>query len=152
MRARSLEQLKADGLLERRDVAVDRVRRWSERAHRDLRLARDVLAKEDAERAATVAYEAGFRACAGILGLSGYRLRSQPGHHRAALEGATHFLPLDVVPSLDQLDNARRFRNASLYEEAAPMGEADLNELLSETERLLSALDARLSELTTTAE
>lgn len=144
MRARTLEQLEAEGLLERRAVDMHLIRRWSERAQRDLRLARDVLADQDPERAATVAYEAGFRACAGILALAGYRIRSQPGHHRAALEGTTHLVPADEMAALDRLDDARRFRNASLYEDPAPMAEDDLGELIVEIERLLKTLGSRL--------
>lgn len=144
MRARTLDQLEAEGLLERRDPDVERIRRWADRARRDLALSRDTLAKLDPERAATVAYEAGFRACAGILGLAGYRIRSQPGHHRAALEAASHLVPPDRIASLDQLDDARRFRNASLYDEPAPMGDADLGELLEEVEQIIATLEAKL--------
>lgn len=46
--------------------------------------------------------------------------------------------------SLDQLDDARRFRNASLYEEPAPIGEEDLGELFGEVERILGVLEAKL--------
>lgn len=144
MRARSLDQLIAAGLLEQRDVGRDRIQRWSQRARRDLKLARDVLARMDPERAATVAYDAGFKACAGILGLAGYRIRSQPGHHRGAIEGAAALLPSDAIDALDHLDDARRYRNASLYEDAAPMGESDLNELFTQTDRVIAALEAKL--------
>lgn len=144
MRARSLDRLEAEGLLERRKVEADRVRRWAERARRDLKLSHDVLAKVDPERAMTVAYEAGFHACAGLLGLAGYRIRSQPGHHRAAIEGASHLLPEGDIPALDLLDDARRFRNASLYDEPEPMGDEDLAELLTEVDRIVSALEAKV--------
>lgn len=144
MRARSFDQLEAEGLLERREVDTDRVRRWVQRARRDLKVSREVLATVDPERAMTVAYEAGFHACAGFLGLAGYRVRSQPGHHRAAIEGASHLLPEGDVPALDVLDDARRFRNASLYDEPGPLGDDDLAELTTEVERIVSALEARL--------
>lgn len=144
MRARSLEQLESEGLLERREPDRERLRRWAERARRDLTLSRDTLAKLDPERAMTVAYEAGFRACSGLLALAGYRLKSQPGHHRAALEGASHLVPAERVASLDVLDAARRSRNASLYDEPAPMAANDLDELQREAEAIVATFDSRL--------
>lgn len=146
MRARSLEQLDSEGLLERREADRERLGRWAERARRDLALSRDTLANLDPERAMTVAYEAGFRACAGLLGLAGYRLKSQPGHHRAALEGASHVIPSERVASLEVLDGARRFRNASLYEEAAPIAASDLDELHREVEALIVMFETKLAE------
>ncbi len=66
--------------------------RWLARSRKDLDLAGNLLADVDRDRAMAVAYEAGYRACAGILDLAGYRVTSQPGHHRAAIDGATLIL------------------------------------------------------------
>ncbi len=88
MRFRTLEELVALGLLESKPADPGRVGRWLERSRTDHALAADVLARLDRDRAMAVAYEAGYRACAGLLMLAGYRVTSQPSHHRAAIEGA----------------------------------------------------------------
>ncbi|MES2208610.1 MAG: hypothetical protein V4515_00245 [Chloroflexota bacterium] len=66
----------------------------------------DVLARLDRDRAMAVAYEAGYRACAGLLVLAGYRVTSQPGHHRAAIEGAGALLGPSARPLFRRLDAA----------------------------------------------
>lgn len=111
----------------------------------DLALASDVLARLDRDRAMAVAYEAGYRACAGLLDLSGYRVTSQPGHHRAAIEGAGAVLDASVRPLLRRLDAARRFRNETLYGDTPPAPEGELRQLLSDVDDLLERLSVVLS-------
>ena len=114
MRFRALEDLRAVGLLERKPPDPGRVARWLERSRADQALAAEVLAPVHRERAMAVAYEAGYRACAGLLVLAGFRVTSQPGHHRAAIEGAAALLGPSARPLLRRLDGARRFRNETL--------------------------------------
>lgn len=144
MRARPLDELVGARLLERRRVGRSHVRKLVARAERDLGLARDVLAPIDEERAMTLAYEAGFRACLGLLALAGYRVRSQPGHHRGALEGAAAVLGPERLPLLTRLDHARDFRNASLYEGARPLGTGELAQLLRDVSDLIGQVQRRL--------
>lgn len=92
MPGRSLNDLVAAGLLQAKPPDGRRVSRWLARSRKDLDLAANLLADVDRDRAMAVAYEAGYRACAGILDLAGYRVTSQPGHHRAAIDGATRFV------------------------------------------------------------
>lgn len=73
MAARTLEQLVALGLLAPKRPDQPQVARWLARSRKDLHLAGDLLAGVDRERAMAVAYEAGYRACAGILDLAGSR-------------------------------------------------------------------------------
>lgn len=87
-----------------------------------------------------IAYEAGFRACVGILLLAGYRLTSQPGHHRAALEGAAAVLGRDVRPLLRRVDGARQFRNEILYGDTPPASESQLAMLIGDVGGLLVRL------------
>lgn len=137
MRFRSLEELVALGLLEPKPPDPNRVRRWLGRSRSDLVLARDVVAPLDRDRAMAIAYEAGFRACAGLLVLAGYRVTSQPGHHRAAIEGAGALLGPPSRALLRRLDAARHFRNENLYGDAAPAPAGELRQLLADVETLL---------------
>ena len=59
--------------------------------------------------AAASSYEASYRACAGLLVLAAYRVTSQPGHHRAAIEGAGALLGPAARPLLRRVNAARRF-------------------------------------------
>ena len=87
-----------------------------------------------------IAYEAGFRACVGVLLLAGYRLTSQPGHHRAAIEGAAAVLGQEVRPLLRRVDAARQFRNEILYGDAPPASESQLAMLVGDVDELLGQL------------
>lgn len=143
---RSLETYVAAGLLQAKPADRRRVSRWLARSRQDLDLAASVLAGIDRDRAMAVAYEAGYRACAGILDLAGYRVTSQPGHHRAAIDGATMILGAKHRPLLRRLDRARRFRNEALYGDVATAGAAEFAQLLKDVAWLLDALDARAAE------
>jgi len=146
MRFRDLDELVALGLLERKPADPGRVRRWLERSRSDLALAGDVVRRVDRDRAMAIAYEAGFRACVGILLLAGYRLTSKPGHHRAAIEGAAAVLGRDVRPLLRRVDGARQFRNEILYGDTAPASESQLAMLIGDVGDLLGRLAHTLDE------
>lgn len=146
MQFRDLDALVALGLLERKPADPGRVRRWLKRSQADLALAGDVVGRVDRDRAMAIAYEAGFRACVGILLLAGYRLTSQPGHHRAALEGAAAVLGRDVRPLLRRVDGARQFRNEILYGDTPPASESQLAMLIGDVGGLLVRLARTLDE------
>lgn len=82
MRFRSLDELVRAGFVEPKPPDPARVERWIVRSRADIDLAGRVLAPIDSERAIGVAYEAGYRPCAGILVLAGYRVTSQPAPRR----------------------------------------------------------------------
>jgi hypothetical protein len=65
MQFRELDALVTLGLLEPKPADPRRVRRWLERSRSDLALARNIVGRVDRDRAMAIAYEAGFRACAG---------------------------------------------------------------------------------------
>lgn len=150
MQFRDLDALVAFGLLERKPADPRRVRRWLERSRSHLALARDVVGGVDFDRAMAIAYEAGFRVCVGVLLLAGYRLARQPGHHRAAIEGAATVLGEDVRPLLRRVDSARQFRNEILYGDTPPASESQLAMLLSDVGdrlgRLARALEGHTNE------
>lgn len=140
----SIQSLLAQGLLRAKPRDRDRVTRWLARSRKDLQTASDLLASVDRERAMAVAYEAGYRACAGLLDLAGYRITSQPGHHRAAIDGATEVLGRQRRAQLRRLDRARRFRNEALYGDGSTVGRAEFEQLLKDVASLLDELEARL--------
>ena len=120
----TLDDLVTRGLLQRKPADRRRVTRWLARSRKDLDLAANLLAGVDPDRAMAVAYEAGYRACAGILDLAGYRITSQPGHHRAAIDAATIVLGSERRALLRRLDRARRFRDQALIPEVHRPGKA----------------------------
>ena len=144
MRFRSLDELLGAGLMEAKPPDPARVERWIVRSRADIDLAGRVLAPIDPERAIGVAYEAGYRACAGILVLAGYRVTSQPGHHRATLEGAAAVDGPGLRPLVRRLDAARRFRNDSLYGDPLPVPEDELQQALADAAEIVSLLELRL--------
>jgi hypothetical protein len=144
MRFRDLDELVALGQLERKPPDPQRVRRWLDRSRSDLALAGEVVGRVDRDRAMAIAYEAGFRACVGVLLLAGYRLASQPGHHRAAIEGAAAVLGEEVRPLLRRIDGARQFRNEILYGDAPPASESQLAQLIGDVGELLARLSGYL--------
>lgn len=137
MADRTLDDLVARGLLQRKPADRRRVTRWLARSRKDLDLAANLLASVDRDRAMAVAYEAGYRACAGIMDLAGYRITSQPGHHRAAIDAATVMLGGERRALLRRLDRARRFRNEALYGDVATAGVREFQQLLKDVGWLL---------------
>jgi hypothetical protein len=144
MAPRNLDELVALGLLAPKPPDRDRVTRWLARSRKDLGLAATVLAGVDRERAMAVAYEAGYRVCAGILDIAGYRVTSQPGHHRAAIDGATLVLGGERRALLRRLDRARRFRNDALYGDVAAVGTAEFEQLLKDVAWLIDEVARRV--------
>ena len=110
----------------------------------DLDLAAHAATNGDPERAMTLVYEAGLRACIAILAKAGYRLRSGEGHHRAALEAALAIVGLEIEVGISRLDDARRQRNQSLYGTGRPVGADELRRLTGDVEGLMARARSRL--------
>jgi hypothetical protein len=148
MPAPTLAELVRAGLLQRKPPDTGRVAGWLDRSRKDLALAKDVLAGVDRDRAMAVAYEAGYRCCAGLLDLAGYRVTSQPGHHRAAIDATTTLLGDAERARLRRLDRARRFRNDALYGDVATAGAGEFAQLLRDVAWLLERLATELERAT----
>ncbi len=146
MQFRGLNALVGLGLLEPKPPDPRRVQTWLDRSRSDLALARDVVGQVDRDRLMAIAYEAGFRACVGVLSLAGYRLSSQSGHHRAAIEAAAVVLGQDVRPLLRRIDGARQFRNEILYGDAPPASASQLAQLIHDVDDLLGRLSSALDD------
>ena len=142
---RSLDRLARAGLLEPKKPDRHRVRTWLDRSRQDLELAGGSIGDIYRERAMAIAYQAGYRACAGVLDLAGYRVTSQPGHHRTAIDAATVVLRPGSRSLLRRLDRARRYRNETLYGDAPKAGVAEFEQLLKDVAWLLGQLEQRLS-------
>jgi hypothetical protein len=141
---RNLQGLVALGLLQLKPADPRRVAAWLARSRKDLDLASTILADVDRDRAMAVAYEAGYRACAGILDLEGYRITSQPGHHRAAIDAVSVVLGAERRPLLRRLDRARRFRNEALYGDVPSVGRREFEQLIRDVGWLIDELKRQL--------
>lgn len=115
--ANDLAGLEQRGLIARKRSDPHAVTTWLERSRDDVALSRSIAASHP-YRCLTIAYEAGLRACAGILA------------------------------TLKRLDLARRYRNDDLYGEAAPPSAAQLDEATRDAEALVDELDRRLRDVT----
>jgi hypothetical protein len=146
MRSRPLAELERLELIERKPFDRRRAAQWLEQSRVDVELAVSLL-KDDRyrHRSMSIAYEAGFRICAGIVGSVGFRIRSMPGHHRATIEAANTALGDELGPALDRLDRARRFRNDALYGEIPTPGRADIEAVIDAVEQLAEALERKLA-------
>ena len=142
---RTLNQLVDEDLIEQRVIGRAQLLRWVERSRMDLALARHAAATGDDERAMTLVYEAGLRACIGILARAGYRLRSGEGHHRAALEAALAIVGSEIEVAIARLDDARRQRNQSLSGTGRPVGAEELRRLTDDVEHLVARVVPRPS-------
>ncbi len=80
----------------------------------------------------------------GVLDLAGYRVTSQPGHHRAAIDGTLALLGEAERARLRRLDCARRFRNEALYGDVATAGAGEFAQLLKDVAWLVDALGREL--------
>ena len=105
MAGEALDRLVGAGLLARKPADRARVVRWSARSRKDLALAATVLASLDLERAMAVAYEAGYRACAGILDRA-RRFRNEALYGDVARAGSGEFEQLleDVAWLIAELE------------------------------------------------
>ncbi|TME26543.1 MAG: HEPN domain-containing protein [Chloroflexi bacterium] len=139
---RTLRQLVDEGAIEKRAVGQQQIAHWLSRSRKDLRLAAHASRTGDSERAMTIAYEAGLRACIAILAAAGYRLRSGEGHHRAALDGALTIAGSGVEVDISRLNDARRQRNESLYATSRPVGAEELKRLVASVEALIKRAQA----------
>lgn len=139
-----LARFVADGLLAAKDPEPERVRRWLARSHKDLDTAMNALRRVDKERAMAVGYEAGLRACRGLIDLEGYRVLDRPGHHRTSLDVAGAILGPGWAVILRRLDAARRFRNETLYGDVPTASDAQLEQLALDVAKLLRELQTHL--------
>lgn len=144
MRSRPLDALVAAGTIEMRRVSGTRIIRLLDAAEEDLRAAETLAGGEHRRRALTIAYECGLKACIALLAGAGYRLRSVPGHHRAALEGALTLLGSEFDATMSRLDSARQLRNEDLYGLAPDPTPEQVARVFEDGRKVLKAARSRL--------
>jgi uncharacterized protein YyaL (SSP411 family) len=137
------EELKA--MADRRELdavepSVEKAKVMLSAADRSLKTARSI-ASTDPDSTLLVAWGGiAFQALAAALALAGYRVTSQPGHHRAAVKAARLLLGEDVL--LSRIDRLRRTRGRGMYE-GEPADKEDVAGALDDCEELIKVVRAR---------
>lgn len=113
---------------------VDKALKMLDDAERSLKAARSI-AKEDPRSALLLAWDGvAFQALAAALLLAGYRVTSQPGHHRLAAVACRELL--DDRALMFRIDAVRRMRSRGMYEGEAPEP-AEADAALADAESLI---------------
>jgi hypothetical protein len=100
--------------LERVESSVDKAEAMLKDAERSLKTARSI-ASADPKSALLLAWDGiAFQALAAALLLAGYRVTSQPGHHRVAVEAGRVLLGQPAL--LSRIGALRRLRARGMYE------------------------------------
>ena len=113
----SATQLKA--MLDRRELeavepTVEKAEVMLKAAERSLRAARSI-ATADPKSAVLLAWDGiAFQALAAALLVAGYRVTSQPGHHRVAVDAGR--ILLSETALLSRIGGLRRLRSRGMYE------------------------------------
>ncbi len=109
-----LDDLRAQGLIEAVEVDRDVAAKWFDDAERHLAAA-ELIASEDPSGAYVLAYDAARKSVAAALLLTGHRVLSRPGAHRALAQFATHLSVETGEKALGRFDRLRRNRDRSEY-------------------------------------
>lgn len=129
----SLQRLLGSGRLRTLPATPDEIDGLLGVVARDLADARiDALS---ADRRFATAYNAALQLATLVLRAEGYRTQGA-AHHRTTIEALPLILGADIVPVADYLDACRSRRNTVDYDGIGIATEADVEELLRETEAL----------------
>ena len=140
-----LKDLSEQGIVARKRPDPRAVVKWCERSRSDLDLSRSVRDTYPA-RSMSIAYEAALRACAGILDLAGYRVRTQQGHHWAVIVAAGAVLGDAFSTTVKRVDDARKYRNDDLYGDAAPPRAGQRDQAIADAATLVAEVERRLAD------
>jgi len=122
------------------EPSVEKAKVMLSAADRSLKTARSI-ASTDPGSTLLVAWDGiAFQALAAALALAGYRVTSQPGHHRAAVKAARLLLGEDVL--LSRIDRLRRTRGRAMYE-GEPADKEEVAGALDDCEELIKVVRAR---------
>ena len=131
-------------MVERKPIDASLVERWAARSREDIEAASRLIKDGFLRRGVSILYESGFRVCLGHVALAGFRIRSAPGHHRAAIEAARGICGVEFDLILGRLDRFRRFRNDDLYGTSPVPGETDARQALKDALELVSSIESAL--------
>jgi hypothetical protein len=108
-------------------------------AGRALETARSIAAK-DPDSAMTVAWDrVAFQALAAMLAIAGYRVTSQQGHHRVAVDAGRLLLPDEKL--LSRIGTLRRTRDRGMYE-SEPATKAEVDQAIRDCQELVQLVRA----------
>ena len=139
MSRRALQELLADGALERVAADGETARQELDTARRHVETAR-AIADADPTAAFAVGYDAMRKAISAHMRAAGYRVARRQGHHHwtgryasAAIGGE------DVAAHIEAFDDLRQLRNQSEYD-ALLVEPRDVAELLDHADGLIAAI------------
>lgn len=132
-----LDDLRDQGLIEK--VTADRKMsaEWFEDSERHLKAARQI-ADLDPSGAYVLAYDAARKSVAAALLMSGHRVLSRPGAHRALAEYADWLATKTGEQALTRFDRLRRNRNRSEYG-SRTFGRAEVVEAIDTAQAIRAA-------------
>jgi hypothetical protein len=134
------EELKAMAdrrALEAIEASVDRAEATLFAADRSLKTARSIVSS-DPDSALLLAWDGiAFQALAATLAIAGYRVTSQPGHHRAAVDAGRLLLGEDAL--LSRIGRLMRTRGRGMYERERAEKE-EVIAALDDCERLIAVV------------
>ncbi len=110
-------------------------------ADRALETARSI-AEKDPDSAMTVAWDrVAFQALGAMLAIAGYRVTSQQGHHRVAVDAGRLLLSDEKL--LSRIGTLRRTRDRGMYE-AEPATKSEVDQAIRDSQELVQLVRAAL--------
>ena len=86
------------------------------------------------DRRFATAYSAALQLATIVLAASGFRVMAQRGHHAVTWQALPELMGADVGDTAIYFDSCRTLRNRSDYDRVGVVSEAEVEELLRETE------------------
>jgi hypothetical protein len=121
--------------LEAMEKSVDKAQTMLTAADRSLKTARSIVST-DPDSALLLAWDAiAFQALAATLAIAGYRVMSQAGHHRAAVNAGRLLLGDDAL--LSRIGSLMRARGRGMYE-SEPAEKEEVRVALDDCEKLIA--------------
>ena len=137
-----LDDLRDQGLIEK--VTADRAQAagWLEDSQRHLKAANQI-AELDPSGAYVLAYDAARKSVAAAMLMSGHRVLSRPGAHRALADYANWLATKTGEQTLTRFDRLRRNRNRSEYG-SRTFGKAEVAEAIHTAQAIHEACATRI--------
>lgn len=136
-----LDDLRDRGLIEKVTADREMAAEWFEDSERHLKAASQI-ADLDPSGAYVLAYDAARKSVAAALLISGHRVLSRPGAHRALAEYADWLATRTGEHALTRFDRLRRNRNRSEYG-SRTFGRAEVAEAIDTAQAVRAACAKR---------
>lgn len=136
------DELMQSGRIKRQRVSEDEIHRGMERAHRDLKTAKLVMAG-DWDWGFAVAYNAVLQASRAYMFFEGYRPNSVEGH-----KNTLAFMKIALGKNYEELvtyfDRVRNKRNQAIYDVAGLITETEARNLFSKAIEFVKMIDLKI--------